>query len=66
MSGLVQVTVAGSVDEAEDLQSLLERAGIAATLEGADEHGDMPIRLLVPSEELDAARDAIEALTEPE
>jgi hypothetical protein len=71
VSGLVQVTVAGSVDEAEELQSLLERAGIAATLEGAvdehpDEHGDMPIRLLVPSEELDAARDAIEALTKPE
>ena len=71
MSGLVQVTVAGSVDEAEELQSLLERAGIAATLEGAvdehpDEHGDMPIRLLVPPEELDAARDAIEALTEPD
>ncbi|HET9937168.1 MAG TPA: hypothetical protein VFQ28_00130 [Gaiella sp.] len=71
MSGLVQVTVAGSADEAEELQSLLARAGITATLEGAvdehpEEHGDIPIRLLVPSEELDAARDAIEALTERE
>ena len=33
MSGLVQVTVAGSVDEAEELQALLERAGIAASLD---------------------------------
>ena len=29
MSGLVQVTVAGSADEAEELQSLLARARIA-------------------------------------
>ena len=59
------------VDEAEELQALLARAGIAATLEGAveehpDGHGDMPVRLLVAPEELDAARDAIEALTERE
>jgi hypothetical protein len=68
---LVQVAVAGSVDEAEELQELLTRAGIEATLEGAVEehpeaHGDMPIRLLVTAAELDAARDAIEALTEPD
>jgi hypothetical protein len=71
MSELAQVAVAGSVDEAEELQALLGRAGIEATLEGAveehpDEHGDTPIRLLVPADELDAARDAIEALTEPD
>jgi hypothetical protein len=68
---LVQVAVAGSVDEAEELQSLLARAGIASTLEGAVEehpeaHGDVPVRLLVSPEDLDAARDAIEALTEPD
>ena len=71
MSALVQVAVAGNVVEAEELQALLGRAGIEATLEGAveehpDGHGDMPIRLLVAPDELDAARDAIEALTEPE
>lgn len=71
MTELVQVAVAGSVDEAEELQALLDRAGIVATLEGAveehpDAHGDAPIRLLVLAEELDAARDAIEALTEPD
>jgi hypothetical protein len=71
MTELVQVAVAGTVSEAEELQALLSSAGIAATLEGAvaehpDAHGDAPVRLLVPAEELDAARDAIEALTEPD
>jgi hypothetical protein len=71
MTGLVQIAVAGSVGEAEELQALLGRAGIEATLEGAveehpDAHGDAPVRLLVPADELDAARDAIEALTEPD
>lgn len=71
MSELVQVAVVGSVDEAQELHELLTRAGIEATLEGAVEehpeaHGDMPVRLLVAPEELDAARDAIEALTEPD
>ena len=71
MTELVQVAVAGSVAEAEELEALLTRAGIAATLAGAveehpDEHGDAPVRLLVPADELDAARDAIEALTEPD
>jgi hypothetical protein len=71
MSEPVQVAVAGSVDEAEELQALLERAGIASTLEGAveehpEEHGDVPVRLLVAPDELDAARDAIEAFTEPD
>jgi hypothetical protein len=68
---LVQVAVAGSIDEAEELQALLTRAGISATLEGAveehpEQHGDAPVRLLVEASELDAARDAIEALTEPD
>jgi hypothetical protein len=71
VSELVQVAVTGSVDEAEELQALLTRAGIAATLSGAvdehpDAHGDTPVRLLVAAGELDAARDAIEALTEPD
>ena len=64
MTEQVQVAVAGSVDEAEELQALLSRAGIEASLERAvdehpDEHGDVPVRLLVSSGEL-------EALTEPD
>jgi len=71
MTELVQVAVAGSVDEAEELQALLTQAGIDATLEGAvaehpEEHGDVPVRLLVAADALDAARDAIEAFTEPD
>lgn len=71
MTALVQVAVAGSVDEGEELQSLLDRAGISSTLERAvdehpDQHGDVPLRLLVKPDDLDAARDAIEALTEPD
>lgn len=71
MSELVQVAVAGSVDEAEELHALLSQAGIVASLEGAvdehpEAHGNVPVRLLVSPEELDAARDAIEALTEPD
>ncbi len=71
MTELVQVAVAGSVAEAEELQALLTRAGIASALEGAveehpEQHGDVPVRLLVAPDELDAARDAIEALTEPD
>jgi hypothetical protein len=71
MTELVQVAVTGSVDEAEELQALLTQAGIDATLEGAvaehpEEHGDVPVRLLVAADALDAARDAIEAFTEPD
>ncbi len=70
MSELVQVTVAGSVEEAEEIRALLLRAGIEASLEGAieepEEHADAPMRLLVAAADLDAARDAIEALTEPD
>jgi len=71
MTELVQVAVAGSVDEGEELEALLTQAGIDATLEGAvaehpEEHGDVPVRLLVAADALDAARDAIEALTEPD
>jgi hypothetical protein len=70
---LVQVTVAGTVAEADEVQSVLSSAGIACELESAvdehpDAHGDTdtPVKVLVAESELDAARDAIEALTEPD
>lgn len=46
MTPMVQVAVAGAVTEGEELQAILETAGIESTLE--------------------AAQDAIEALTEPD
>ena len=71
MSGLVQVALAESVAEAEEIQDILRAAGIEAELETAVEHHpraveDAPQKVLVPESELDAARDAIESLTEPD
>lgn len=68
---MVQVAVAGSVTEAEELESILLAAGIDAQLETAVErdpaaHDDPPLKILVPEDAVDAARDAIEALTEPD
>jgi hypothetical protein len=68
---LVQVALAESVAEAEELQEILRSAGIEAELETAVEHHpraveDAPQKVLVPEAELDAARDAIESLTEPD
>jgi hypothetical protein len=71
VSGLVQVALAESVAEAEEIQDLLRAAGIEAELENAVEHHpreveDAPQKVLVPESDLDAARDAIESLTEPD
>ncbi len=71
MTRLVQVAVAGDVTEAEQLRDLLATAGIDSELEMAVEHdpgagGDPPLKILVPESDVDAARDAIEALTEPD
>jgi Putative prokaryotic signal transducing protein len=71
MSGLVQVALAESVAEAEEIQEILRSAGIEAELETAVEHHpraveDAPQKVLVPESDLDAARDAIESLTEPD
>jgi hypothetical protein len=61
---MVQLALAGDVAEAEELQEILRKAGIDCELEtqGADD----PLVVMVPEGELDAAKDAIEALTEPD
>lgn len=69
MTSLVQVAVAGDVTEAEQLQDLLSAAGIESQLELAAEHDpqatdDPPLKVLVPENDVEAARDAIEALAE--
>jgi hypothetical protein len=68
---LVQVTVAGDVMEAEEVQALLTAAGIESQLEPASEHDpealdDPPLKVLVSESDVDDAREAIEALTELE
>ena len=64
MSGLVQVTTAGDVAEAEEVQEILRNVGIEATIEPSEE--DDAVVVLVPEAELEAAQEAIEALTEPD
>ena len=71
MTALVQVALAESVAEAEELQSILQAAGIEAELETAVEHHpreteDAPQKVLVPETSLEAAQHAIEALTDPD
>jgi hypothetical protein len=71
MTRMVQVAVAGDVTEAEELESILQSAGIHTQLEPAVEHHpteteDAPQKVLVPENSLEAALDAIESLTEPD
>jgi hypothetical protein len=68
---LVQIAVAGDVAEGEQLQELLTTAGIESQLEPAVDHHesaleDAPLKVLVSETDVDDARDAIEALSEPE
>jgi type III secretory pathway lipoprotein EscJ len=63
MTELVQVAVAGDETEAEEMQALLHAAGIDAEIDaGADD----PFTVRVPEGEVEAAREALEALTEPD
>jgi len=68
---MVQVAVAGDVTEAEEPESILQEAGIAAQLEPAVEHHpaeteDAPQKVLVPEASLEDALEAIESLSEPD
>jgi hypothetical protein len=71
MTELVQVALAESVAEAEEIQEILRAAGIQVELETAVEHHpreteDAPQKVLVPESSLEAAREAIEAMTDPD
>ena len=59
----VQVAVAGDVAEAEEMQAILVAAGIEAELETGQDEG---LTVLVGEEDLTSAREALEALTEPD
>jgi hypothetical protein len=63
MSRMVHLAVAGDITEAEEMQEILSAAGIESELESAQ---DEPLTVLVPESKLDDAKDAIEALTEPD
>ena len=71
MSSFVQVALAETVAEAEEIEAILREADIEVALESAVDHhpsetDDAPVKVLVPESELEAARDAIEAMTEPD
>lgn len=58
MSEMIQVALAEDPTEAEQIQALLEEAGIASHVEQDDESDGL--KVLVPEDEVDAAQDAIE------
>jgi len=71
MTRMVQVAVAGDVTEAEELEAILQAAGIDSQLEPAVDHHpaeteDTPQKVLVREASLDEARNAIESLTDPD
>jgi hypothetical protein len=71
VTNLVQVALAEDVAEAEEIQGLLQAAGIESELETAVDHHprateDAPQKVLVPESQLEAAQHAIESMTDPD
>ena len=71
MTRLVQVALAEDVTEAEEIQAILQAAGITSEFETAVEHHprateDAPQKVLVEESSLEAAQFAIEAMTDPD
>jgi hypothetical protein len=71
MTRMVQAIVASDLAEAEEIQTILRSAGIQSELETAVEQhptalADAPQKVLVPESSLEAAQDAIEAMTDPD
>ena len=71
MTRMVQVAVAADATEAEEIESMLQAAGIECELECAIErdaegHADAPQKVLVPENRMEDALEAIEALSEPD
>ena len=63
MTGMVRVAVAGDVTEAEEIQEILRSAGIDAELGDGE---DDSVTVSVPESAVEEAKDAIEAMTEPD
>ena len=71
MSGMVQVALANDLTEAEEIQTILNSAGIESELESTAEHHpteleDAPQKVLVPESALEVAKHAIESMTDPD
>ena len=63
MTRMVQLALAGDINEAEEIQGILSAAGIDSELQSAQ---DEPLTVVVPEASLEDAKEAIEALTEPD
>jgi hypothetical protein len=68
---MVQLAVARTLAEAEEIQTILNSAGIQSELELAvDQHptqlADSPQKVLVPEDSLEDAQHAVEAMTDPD
>jgi len=68
---MVQVVVARDLTEAEEIQTILQSAGIPSELEVAVEQhptqlDDTPQKVLVPESSLEDAQHAIEAMSDPD
>ena len=71
MTGMVQVAVAGDLVEAEEIQTILQSAGIQSELHPAVEQhpaalDDAPQKVMVPEQSLEEAQHAIESMTDPD
>jgi hypothetical protein len=64
MTEMVQLAVAGDVTEAEEMQAILTEADIESELQASDEADSVVV--FVPETSLEAAQDAMLALTEPD
>ena len=71
MTRLVQVAVAANAVEAEEIEAILQAAGIEYELKCAVEtdpaaNEDAPQKVLVPEGRMEDALEAIEAMSEPD
>jgi hypothetical protein len=64
MTAMVHLATVGDMAEAEEMEEILRNVGIEPELETAPE--DDAVTVLVPESSLEAAQEAIEALTEPD
>jgi Putative prokaryotic signal transducing protein len=69
VSEMVQVALAEDITEAEEIQAILDAAGIGSVMETAVEHHpsateDAPQKILVDESSLEAAQHAIESMTD--
>jgi hypothetical protein len=71
MTQKVQVALAETIADAEEIQAILSNVAIDSELESAVEHDplgtdEVPVKVLVDEAELETALDAIEAMSEPD